>query len=253
MKPVLSHRTHGALASVLLLHGAALWALQQGLLQRTLELVTPAEVLMEISLADPAPASQPVTPQKPTRVAAPAQAQMEQSKPWLQLPQQQTQPQPMQKPEPLPVAATLPSPLPVSSATPAPQSTAAAIPATASATTGATASPNPNPNPGRAPGATANPAPALQPPSSDADYLANPKPAYPAMSRRLGEQGHVVVHTLIGADGVPQKADILRSSGFERLDRAALATALKWRYVPGKRGGVAEAMWFNVPLHFVLD
>jgi protein TonB len=102
---------------------------------------------------------------------------------------------------------------------------------------------------------TANPtpAPALQPPSSDADYLNNPKPSYPAMSRRLGEQGKVVVRTLIGTDGVAQKAEVLRSSGFERLDRAALETALKWRYVPGKRGGVAEAMWFNVPLHFVLD
>jgi protein TonB len=105
-----------------------------------------------------------------------------------------------------------------------------------------------------APG-TDNPAPAaaLQLPSSDADYLNNPKPSYPVMSRRLGEQGQVVVHTLIGADGVAQKAEILRSSGFERLDRAARETALKWRYVPGKRNGVAEAMWFNVPLHFVLD
>ena len=90
-------------------------------------------------------------------------------------------------------------------------------------------------------------------PSSDADYLNNPKPSYPAMSRRLGEQGNVVVNTLIGADGVPQKAEILRSSGFERLDRAALETALKWRYLPGKRAGVPEAMWFKVPLRFVLD
>ena len=33
----------------------------------------------------------------------------------------------------------------------------------------------------------------------------------------------------------------------------ALATVLQWRYVPGKRGGVAEAMWFNVPINFVLE
>lgn len=93
----------------------------------------------------------------------------------------------------------------------------------------------------------------MQLPSSDADYLNNPKPAYPAMSRRLGEQGRVIVRTLIGADGVPQQAEVQRSSGFERLDRAAVDTAMRWRYVPGKRAGVAEAMWFNLPMTFVLD
>ena len=93
----------------------------------------------------------------------------------------------------------------------------------------------------------------LQLPSSDADYLNNPKPAYPPMSRRLGEQGLVVVRALIGADGNAQKAEVQQSSGYERLDRAAVETALKWRYVPGKRAGVAEAMWFNLPLRFVLE
>ena len=35
--------------------------------------------------------------------------------------------------------------------------------------------------------------------------------------------------------------------------QAALATVQRWRYVPGKRAGVPEAMWFNVPIRFVLD
>jgi protein TonB len=52
---------------------------------------------------------------------------------------------------------------------------------------------------------------------------------------------------------VPQSAELRKSSGFERLDQAALATALKWRYVPGKRGGVPEAMPVNVPINFVLE
>lgn len=93
----------------------------------------------------------------------------------------------------------------------------------------------------------------VQLPSSDADYLNNPSPAYPGMSRRLGEQGTVIVRALIGADGNAQKAEVQQSSGFERLDRAAVEAALKWRYVPGKRAGVAEAMWFKVPLRFVLE
>ncbi len=95
--------------------------------------------------------------------------------------------------------------------------------------------------------------PKVELPSSDADYLQNPKPAYPAMSKRLGEQGRVIVRVLIGLDGVAQQAEIRQSSGFERLDQAALATVQRWRYVPGKRAGVAEAMWFNVPINFVLE
>jgi protein TonB len=90
-------------------------------------------------------------------------------------------------------------------------------------------------------------------PTSDADYLQNPKPNYPPVSKRLGEQGKVVVRVLIGADGTPQRAEILQSSGFDRLDQAGLSAALKWRYVPGKRGGLPEAMWFNVPINFVLE
>lgn len=214
-----------AFAAVLLLHGAALWALQHGLLQRTLQPVTPPEMLVEIMPSEPTPVSPRATLQKPEKasVAAPAKAQTAPAqKPLLQ-----------ERPAPLPA--------PLAPATPAPL----AMPSVAPPPSAAPAPPN-------TPANTA-PAPALQQPSSDADYLNNPKPSYPAMSRRLGEQGNVVVHTLIGADGVPQKAEILRSSGFERLDRAALETALKWRYVPGKRAGVPEAMWFKVPLRFVLD
>jgi protein TonB len=90
-------------------------------------------------------------------------------------------------------------------------------------------------------------------PSSDAQYLQNPKPAYPAISKRFGEQGKVVVRVLIGADGLAQQAEIRQSSGFERLDKAALATVLSWRYVPGKRGGVPQSMWFEVPINFKLE
>lgn len=63
----------------------------------------------------------------------------------------------------------------------------------------------------------------------------------------------VLVSVLIGADGVAQDAKVKTSSGFELLDQAALNTVKSWKYVPGKRGGVPEAMWFNVPINFVLE
>ena len=114
----------------------------------------------------------------------------------------------------------------------------------------------PTPAPVAAP--VSPPAPPAPPvvvlPSSNASYLNNPKPSYPAMSRRLGETGRVVLRVLIGTDGRAQEAHIQRSSGYERLDQVALETVRdRWRYQPGTRNGVPEAMWFNVPINFVLE
>jgi protein TonB len=111
-------------------------------------------------------------------------------------------------------------------------------------------------NASASPGAAKNvaaPIGRLERPSSDADYLRNPQPEYPHLSRQRGEQGRVVVNVFIGIDGSAQKAEIISTSGFDRLDQAALATVRAWRYQPGKRGGVAEAMWFAVPIQFVLQ
>ena len=90
-------------------------------------------------------------------------------------------------------------------------------------------------------------------PSSDADYLQNPRPLYPPLSKRLGEQGQVVYSVLIGTDGLPVSARLVKSSGFDRLDQAAMSAVMRWRYSPGKRNGVATAMSFNVPIHWVLE
>ncbi len=111
-------------------------------------------------------------------------------------------------------------------------STAAAAPATASGKTGA---------------------PSLVEPSADADYLKNPPPAYPRASRRLGEQGTVIVRVFISSQGLPEKAEVRTSSGFARLDQAALEAVQRWRFVPGRRSGMPEAMWFNIPVRFVLE
>jgi protein TonB len=94
---------------------------------------------------------------------------------------------------------------------------------------------------------------ALELPSSDAAYLQNPPPSYPRMSKRLGEQGVVIVRAFIGVNGQAEKADIYKSSGYERLDQAALDAVIHWRFVPGKRLGRIESMWFNIPVKFVLN
>ena len=205
---------------VILLHVFVLWALQSGLMRRAIEVIVPGEILSEFISPPAPPAPQPQTPA----------------------------PQPV-KQEVKPVVKSTPTPpLPAPTPEPAPMVVAAA-PAPAQpaieASTVATA-----------PAAPQAPAPArIELPSSDAAYLNNPRPSYPALSRRLGEQGKVIVRVLIGVDGTAQQAEIAKSgsSGYERLDQAALATVRSWRYVPGKRNGVAEAMWFNVPINFVLE
>jgi protein TonB len=211
-----TQRNVAVAASVVLFHLAALWALQSGLLRRAVEIIVPAEVAGEL-----------VTPPAPKKVE-PAPA----PKP----------PEPVRHPVVTKSAPPEPTLLAVPDAHPQPNAPAAV----------------PVPQPPAAPIAVqAQPAPVapakVELPSTDADYLQNPKPTYPPLSKRMGEQGKVVVHVLIGIDGTAQKAEIRQSSGFERLDNAALATARKWRYVPGKRRGVPEAMWFNVPINFVLE
>lgn len=90
-------------------------------------------------------------------------------------------------------------------------------------------------------------------PSSIADYLNNPAPSYPAISRRLGEQGKVVIRVLIGRDGNPLQAELHQTSGYARLDQAALRAVMDWRYVPGRQDGKSQDMWFNVPINFSLN
>jgi protein TonB len=157
-------------------------------------------------------------------------------------------PMPVERPVVRKTQPTVPAPQPVAIADPAPSP---------NAPTGLVTPQPPAPPVAAAVAPAAAPAPAapakVELPSSDADYLQNPAPAYPPISRRLGEQGKVLVRVLIGADGAPQKAELRQSSGFDRLDQAALATAMRWRYVPGKRAGVPEAMWFTVPMIFVLE
>lgn len=87
----------------------------------------------------------------------------------------------------------------------------------------------------------------------DADYLQNPKPVYPPVSRRLGEEGKVVLRVRVGAQGASLAVEVRQSSGHPRLDEAARAAVEKWRFVPARQGGEAVEATVLVPLHFTLD
>ncbi len=207
-------------------HLLAVWALQTGLLRRAVEIIVPAQILSEF-IEPPAPKAVPPPPP-----------------PLPPLVKQPVAKQPVAPPAPQPVAIADPTPAPnapvgITMPQPPPPPVVAAVIAT------------PAPAPTTPPALP--PPPKVELPSTNAEYLQNPKPVYPAMSKRLNEQGKVLVRVLIGIDGAPQKSEIRQSSGFERLDQAAQNTVMAWRYVTGKRGGVPEAMWFVVPITFILD
>ncbi|MCD4503757.1 energy transducer TonB [Chromobacterium piscinae] len=89
-------------------------------------------------------------------------------------------------------------------------------------------------------------------PQSRGGYLNNPPPAYPTVSREEGEEGTVRLRVLVSAQGAAQEVSVHDSSGFPRLDRAALAAVKRWRFTPAKRGGEAIAYPFIVPIEFSL-
>jgi protein TonB len=116
--------------------------------------------------------------------------------------------------------------------------------------------PEPAPPPPPAPApiiAVAPPLVVVTPPIFTADYLENPPPAYPLMSRRLGEQGRVILRVLVSAGGSANEIQIRESSGHARLDNAARDTVRGWRFVPAQRGEVPVSAWVLIPISFRLD
>jgi len=65
-------------------------------------------------------------------------------------------------------------------------------------------------------------------------------PDYPVLSRRLGEQGTVLLHIAIADNGRIENVNVVRSSGYSRLDEAAREwVMLYWRYLPATHNGKA--------------
>jgi TonB family protein len=59
------------------------------------------------------------------------------------------------------------------------------------------------------------------------------QPSYPAESKRLDEQGTVILTLVVRADGRVASAEVETSSGFSRLDEAAISHAVSnWRFLP---------------------
>ncbi len=232
-------------AIVLSLHALALWGLQAGFANHRSQRVVPVTVEAAMIIADePEPQPAPPAPEPPKAQAAkpqaaprPARTVAKDTRPAAPPPQAD------EASKPSPEVVDDPANAMETSSQPSAESSRADLPAS-------TTSPDPMPVSGEPTDA----APAIvELPTENANYLHNPKPRYPSMSKRLGEQGIVEIRVFIDVSGQASQASIVKSSGFFRLDEAGLQAASSWRYVPGRRGGVPEAMWYVVPIRFELD
>ena len=221
---MISLRSGASITATVLLHVILASLFMLGLMEHTITPPDAPPVLVEFMQSQPTPKTieQPVAkpipvPPRPQPVAAPA-------------PSPQPQPSPSKVSAPTEVAPAAPvAPVSAPPTPPAP----------------------PAPPPTPAPVVTA---PSRTDVSIPASYSAsNQKPIYPNMSKRLGEQGTVVLRVLVKADGNAGEVEVKSSSSYPRLDQAAIDAVKTWRFNPAKIDGKAIDEWYQVPIPFKLQ
>ncbi len=149
---------------------------------------------------------------------------------------------------PLPSAAKMPTPPPVALPLIAPEPSAAPPVLVAQATV-------PSPPVADAPAEpAATPASSLPrtiPPSA-VQYLVPPAPTYSRISAKMRESGKAIVRVYIDEAGLPRNVQLALSTGFSRLDDAALAAVRNCRFRPYLENGIAVAGWAAIPIEFEL-
>jgi protein TonB len=134
-------------------------------------------------------------------------------------------------------------------------------PHTTSKPTPVAATPPEPPPPAPAPATPAPPTPTPPAPSIDPNVPKNVQhltctgtpPEYPALSRRRGETGTVVIQFVVDTHGNVESARVKSSSGSDRLDEAARQAALSSPCTPYKEGGVAVKAITERPYRFSLS
>lgn len=219
----------------------------------------PARII-EVGLLAPSSSASPATPQStaaPSSNQARAEAKTrEPPRPSPARPER-IEPAPSRTEAPRPAATAMrpsptePPPQPAEAAPPT--ATASAAPASGTQTERMVSEPSAGPTPG--PSVPPDQASAELPttaPHVNAAYLRNPPPTYPPRSRRLGEQGRVLLRVHVDSKGAPNEVRLHESSGHPRLDAAAEAAVKRWRFVPARRGQEPVAAWVLVPIAFNL-
>ena len=94
--------------------------------------------------------------------------------------------------------------------------------------------------------------PLVVPPSPDIKYH-NRKPSYPPAAARQGEQGKVILLAHVTPDGLVSSVDVIHSSGFADLDRAAREAVETWHFLPSIKDGQPVPAVMPIGFEFALD
>lgn len=88
---------------------------------------------------------------------------------------------------------------------------------------------------------------------SEVEYAVAPQPGYPTVSRRLHEQGLVILRVLVDERGKAQHLSVHESSGYKRLDNAALDAVARAAFKPYIANGLAQRVYVLIPIEFALN
>jgi periplasmic protein TonB len=84
----------------------------------------------------------------------------------------------------------------------------------------------------------------------EVEYVRAKPPVFPKESQRRREYGTAILRILVDADGRPAQIQVERSSGYERLDAAAIKAAESFLFRPYEVNGVRQASQVRIPIGF---
>ena len=82
--------------------------------------------------------------------------------------------------------------------------------------------------------------------------IQNPHPEYPLIARKKGWQGKLLLNVLVGKNGEVIDINIVKTSGFEILDKTSIETVKNWKFIPARIGKKRIEDNLNIPVSFKL-
>lgn len=79
------------------------------------------------------------------------------------------------------------------------------------------------------------------------------RPIYPDSARKAHIEGKVVVKVLIDKEGTPSKSQILKNSGTDIFDNAAMQAVMNVKYKPAEQNGKPLKVWMVIPINFKIN
>lgn len=215
LPPLLSQmlKRYGPLIAIMALHIGLFYALRSGLVHQVAKAL-PTEIFASFITEEPAPQPRPQAAEPKTVPVVKKQI-------------------------------TQPTPRPVVTAAPSPQAiTETAAPAQESKEPLAAAAPS-------APAAST--AAATPKTISGVSYINAPRPVYPPLDARMGNEGTVTLRVLINEKGRAEKVEVQKSSGSLRMDDAARDAVMRALFKPYLEDGKPTPAYAIVPINFTLS